>query len=82
MTTRMRSGIGSLLTVAGIGLMLAAAFTLRSGLLWGGLGAAVPGVVLILWALRDALRQLGENQARFEAALRSQVPPKGERRPE
>jgi protein-S-isoprenylcysteine O-methyltransferase Ste14 len=42
-------------------------------LLWAGLGLALVGLILIVWALRDVAREIGGNQARFEALLRSEA---------
>jgi hypothetical protein len=81
MSTRTRSWVGSILTLSGIVLLLAAAFTLRGWLLWAGILAAVPGIGLIIWAFRDAVRELGANQGRFEAMLRAQVPERREQKP-
>ena len=50
-------------------------------LAWIGLAVALAGLVLIGLAVRDVVRQIGSDHARFEAELRHQVPPKrdGER---
>lgn len=47
--------------------------TYKAGLLWMGIGLAVVGVGLILWALAGAVRQIGQSGVQFEARLRAEA---------
>jgi hypothetical protein len=85
MSVRGRSWLGAFLVAAGVVALAAAALLTRvengavrspTGLFWAGIGLAAVGVTVIIWAFRDVMRQLGQNQSRFEALLRSEVPEK------
>jgi hypothetical protein len=75
MTVRWRSTAGAVLGGLGVFTALAGLLFLRMWLFWAGAGVAAAGLGLVLWALRDVGREIGGNQARFEAMLRSEIPP-------
>jgi len=77
-SVRGRSFLAAFLGAGGVFLMLVAA--LLPGLtvlFWPGLGIFALGLVVLGFAMRDAVREIGNNQARFEASLRAEI---GEKR--
>jgi hypothetical protein len=78
MSPRARSWLGGILGAAGLfAFFTGALFPGLSWLAWMGGGAAVVGLVLVVTAVVSVSREIGGNQARFEAMLRSEaLPPK------
>lgn len=77
MSPRAKSWVGGVLF--GLGVLAFFAGALFPGVVyvaWIGIGVALIGLVLIGLAVRDVVRQIGSDHARFEAELRHQVPPK------
>ncbi len=81
MSVRLRSTIGAALGGIGILLALGGLFFLRAWMFWAGGTLCAAGIVLVGWALRDVGREIGANSARFEARLRSEIPPGREQKP-
>ena len=81
MSVRMRSTIGAVLGAVGVLLGLGGLLFLRPWMFWGGAVLAVAAVALVVWAVRDVGREIGTSSARFEAMLRSEIPPKREQKP-
>ena len=77
MSPRAKSWVGGVLF--GLGVLAFFAGALFPGIVsvaWLGLALAFLGMILIGLAVRDVVRQIGSDHARFEAELRHQVPPK------
>lgn len=77
MSARGKSWLGGILF--GVGIFAFFGGALFPGIVyvaWIGIGVALLGVVVIGLAVRDIVRQIGSNHARFEAELRHQAPPK------
>jgi hypothetical protein len=82
---RARSWAGGILFALGVFAFFGGSlFPGLSLLAYAGAAAVVLSLVLIGWAVRDVVRQIGGNQARFEAMLRQEAerekgghPPKG-----
>jgi len=90
MSVRVRAWFGATLVAVGVILLGAAALMTKVengvarspvSLFWAGLGLAVAGIGVVLWALRDVVRQLGQNQSRFETQMRAEVQEKKGRDP-
>lgn len=77
MSIRMRSLVGSILVCAGVLLLIAAAVAVKTSFLWTGLGAAGAGVALVVWAIRDAAREIRAAESKFDALLRAQLSERG-----
>ena len=74
MSARARSWLGGILGAGGVFAFFAGAlFPGLSGLAWAGAAAALAGLVLVVSALVSITREIGGNQARFEAQLRSEA---------
>lgn len=76
MSARAKSWLGGLLGAAGVFAFFSGAlFPGLSWLAWTGGAMILVGVALVLSAVLAVSREIGGNQARFEAMLRAEAPP-------
>jgi hypothetical protein len=81
-SARARSWLGGILGAAGVfAFFTGALFPGLSWLAWTGAAAALAGLVLVVSAVVSVSRELGGNQARFEAMLRSEALDKQKEKP-
>ena len=74
MSARARSWLGGLLFALGVFAFFGGSlFPGLSALAYAGVAAAVVALVVIGTAIRDVGRQIGQNQVRFEAMLRTEA---------
>lgn len=77
MSARGKSWTGGILFAFGVFAFFGGAlFPGLVHLAWIGIAVALLGLLLIGLAVRDVVRQIGSDHARFEAELRHEVPPK------
>lgn len=82
MSARARSWLGGILGAAGVfAFFTGALFPGLSWLAWTGAAAALAGLVLVVSAVASVSREIGGNQARFEAMLRSEALDKQKEKP-
>jgi hypothetical protein len=81
-SARARSWLGGILGAAGVfAFFTGALFPGLSWLAWTGAAAALAGLVLVVSAVASVSREIGGNQARFEAMLRSEALDKQKEKP-
>jgi hypothetical protein len=86
MPTRLRAVLGAILFALGIacgfGGPILGPLPVKIRLFWIGLGLMVLGVAIVLWAIRDVVRQISATEIQFEAKLRAELESrKGEKPP-
>lgn len=76
MSSRAKSWLGGLFGAAGVfAFFTGALFPGLTWLAWIGVGAALVGLGLVISAVIGVSREIGGNQSRFEAMLRSEALP-------
>ncbi len=75
MSIRARSAVGAVLVGGGLMGAVGAALYMQTALFWAALGAAIAGIAVIAWTVRDVAREIGAARERYDALLRSELPP-------
>jgi hypothetical protein len=86
MSTRLRAVLGAILFAVGIacafGGPILGPLPYKIRLFWMGLVLMALGVAMVLWAIRDVVRQISATEIQFEAKLRAELESrKGEKPP-